>query len=196
MVGGFLSNGGANTILSELSETDIDNLTIIVNDTSFPDKGVGKLITNKKVKKVITSHIGTNASTIEQMNNDQIEVEFSPQGTLAERIRCGGNGLGGFLTKTGLNTLVDKNKRKIEVHDETYLLETPLKADIALIGASIADKKGNLIYKGTTQNMNPLMAAAAEIVIVEAQEIVETGEFKMEAINTPFIFTDYLIQGK
>jgi acetate CoA/acetoacetate CoA-transferase alpha subunit len=193
MVGGFLSAGSANTLLEALSRKGVKNLTVIVNDTAYPDKGVGLLVANRQVKKAICSHIGTNPATIEQYNNKEIEIEFVPQGTLAERIRCGGSGLGGVLTPTGVGTIVEEGKQKLTIDGKTYLLEKPLHADIALIGASVCDEVGNCVYKGTTQNFNPLMAAAADIVIVETQQMVKTGEIPMEQVHTPALFVDYII---
>ncbi|MCY1636670.1 CoA transferase subunit A [Marinifilum sp. D737] len=193
MIGGFMSVGTANNMVDQLVEAGVKNLTIICNDTAFADKGLGKLIANKQVKKVITSHIGTNPATIEQMNNGDIEVEFSPQGTLAERVRSGGAGLGGVLTPTGLGTIIAEGKEVVIVDGKEYLLEKPLRADIALIGASISDKQGNLIYKGTTQNFNPLMATAADLVIAEAEKMVEVGEISPEQVRTPSIFVDYIV---
>jgi len=193
MIGGFLSVGTANNIVDRVVESGVKNLTIICNDTAFADKGLGKLIANKQVDKVITSHIGTNSATIEQMNNGEIQVEFSPQGTLAERVRSGGYGLGGVLTPTGLGTMVAEGKEIITVDGKEFLLEKPLRADVALIGASKSDAMGNLIYKGTTQNFNPLMAAAADLVIVETQEMVEAGVLRPEEIKTPSIFVDFIV---
>lgn len=194
MIGGFLANGTPNRIVEALSKTDVKDLTIIANDTAYPDKGIGLLITNKQVKKVIASHIGTNANTIQQFNDKELVVEFSPQGTLAERIRCGGAGLGGVLTPTGLGTVIEEGKEKVTVDGKEYLLEKPLHADIALIGANICDETGNAIYKGTTQNFNPMMATAADVVIVEAQEVVKTGAISMEQVHTPGIFVDYIVK--
>jgi acetate CoA/acetoacetate CoA-transferase alpha subunit len=194
MVGGFMAGGSPKQILEALAVSDIKNLTLICNDTAFPDKGVGLLIANRKVKKVITSHIGTNPLTIDQFNNKEIEVEFVPQGTLAERIRCGGAGLGGFLTPTGIGTVVADGKRIINVDGRDFLLETPLKADIALIGAFNGDKEGNLVYKGTCQNFNPLMAMAADVVIAEIRVLLEPGEIDMELVHTPSIFVDYIVK--
>lgn len=196
MLGGFLSVGGANRIIDGLVDSGVKNLTLICNDTSFPDKGLGKLIVNKQIIKVITSHIGTNPVTQQQMNDNEIIVEFSPQGTLAERVRAGGAGLGGVLTPTGLGTLVAEGKEIITVDGKQFLLEKPLHADVAIIGASIADEKGNLVYKGTTQNMNPLMAMAADVVIAEYQEMVNVGEISPEVVKTPSIFVDFLVSGK
>ncbi|MBP5650327.1 MAG: CoA transferase subunit A [Bacteroidales bacterium] len=195
MIGGFLAAGTPNKIVEALSKTDVKDLTIIANDTAYPDKGIGLLITNKQVKKVIASHIGTNPNTIQQLNDKELIVEFSPQGTLAERIRCGGAGLGGVLTPTGLGTVVEEGKQKLTIDGKEYLLEKPLHADIALIGANISDETGNLIYKGTTQNFNPMMATAADLVIAEAQEVVKTGEIPMENVHTPGIYVNYIVRG-
>lgn len=194
MIGGFMANGTPKKIVDALVAANVKNLTIICNDTAFPDKGIGLLIVNKQVKKVITSHIGTNPVTIDQMNNKDIEVEFNPQGTLAERIRCAGAGLGGFLTPTGIGTVVEQGKQKMTVDGKEFLLELPLKADVALIGASIGDKEGNLLYKGTSQNFNPIMAMAADIVIAEVQELVEVGQLPMENVHTPSIFVKYIVK--
>ena len=192
MMGGFLGVGSANDIIDALIEKGVKDLTIISNDTSFPDKAHGKLIANRRVKKVIVSHIGTNPETINQMNAGELIVEFVPQGTLAERVRAAGGGLGGFLTPTGLGTVVAEGKQIINVDGKDYLLEKPIKADVALLGANIADESGNLIYIGTTQNFNPLMAMAADLVIAEAEKIVKVGELSPESVHTPNIFVDFL----
>lgn len=192
MMGGFLGVGSANDIIDALIEKGVKDLTIVSNDTSFPDKAHGKLIANRCVKKAIVSHIGTNPETINQMNAGELLVEFVPQGTLAERVRAAGGGLGGFLTPTGLGTVVAEGKQIINVDGKDYLLEKPIKADVALLGANIADESGNLIYIGTTQNFNPLMAMAADLVIVEAEKIVKVGELSPESIHTPNIFVDFL----
>ncbi len=196
MVGGFLAAGAPKQIIDALAESGVKNLTIICNDSAFPDKSVGKLIVNKQVKKLIASHIGTNPETSNQYNAGELEIEFSPQGTLAERIRAKGAGLGGVLTTTGLGTVIAKGKDIVKVDGKDYLLEKPLGADIALIGASIADEFGNLIYKGTTQNFNPTMASAADLVIVEAEKVVKEGEIAPEAIHTPGIFVNYIYKHK
>ncbi|MCT4636827.1 MAG: CoA transferase subunit A [Bacteroidales bacterium] len=196
MIGGFLAVGTAENIVDGIVASGVKDLTIICNDTAFADKGLGKLIANKQVAKVITSHIGTNPATIEQMNNKELEVEFSPQGTLAERVRAGGAGLGGVLTPTGLGTMVAEGKDIITVDGKEFLLEKPLKADVAIIGASVSDEEGNLVYKGTTQNFNPLMAMAAETVVVEAKEMVKVGEISPEMVKTPSIFVDYIVYNK
>ena len=193
MVGGFLTCGSALKILEMLSQSEVKDLVLICNDSAYPDKAYGKLIANGQVRKLITSHVGTNPEAINQMNAGSLEVEFVPQGTLVERIRVAGAGLGGVLTPTGLGTLVENGKQKIIVDGKEFLIEKPLRADVALIGASMGDKSGNLIYKGTSQNMNPLMATAATKVIAEVGELFETGAFAPEAIHTPCIFVDFII---
>lgn len=195
MIGGFLANGSPQTIIDALVKKNVKDLTIICNDTAFPDRGLGVLIANRQVKKVITSHIGTNPSTIDQFNAKEIEVEFNPQGTLAERVRSAGAGLGGFLTPTGLGTVVAEGKQIITIDGKEFLLETPLKADVAIIAANIADTEGNLVYLGTTQNFNPLMAMAAEVVIAEVKEMKEAGQISMENVHTPAIFVDFMVKG-
>ncbi len=194
MIGGFLSVGTANNMVDRVVETNVKNLTIICNDTAFADKGLGKLIANKQVDKVITSYIGANSASIEQMNNGELIVEFSPQGTLAERVRAGGAGLGGVLTPTGLGTVVAEGKDIITVDGKEFILEKPLRADVSLIGASMSDTHGNLTYRGTSQNFNPLMATAADIVIVEAENVVEIGTFKPEEVKTPSIYVDFIVK--
>ena len=194
MVGGFLANGTPNALVDALAQSGVKYLTLICNDTAYPDKGVGQLIANKQVKKLIVSHIGTNPCTSEQMNSGELDIEFVPQGTLAERIRSGGSGLGGFMNTTWMGTIVAEGKPVVCVDGKEYLLEKPLRADIALVGASVGDKSGNLIYKGTSQNFNPLMASAADLVIAEISELVEVGELAPEAVRTPAIFVDYIVE--
>lgn len=192
MVGGFLGAGSPHAILNELALSGVKDLTLICNDTAFADVAHGKLITNKQVKKVIVSHIGTNPNTSEQMNSGELEIEFAPQGTLAERVRAAGAGLGGVLTTTGMGTVVAEGKEIVTVDGKDYLLEKPLRADIALLGATVSDEDGNLIFVGTTQNFNPLMATAADVVIVEAEKLVKTGEIAPEQVHTPAMFVDYI----
>lgn len=194
MVGGFLAVGTPEAVIDGLVAKGVKNLTLISNDTAYTNKGVGKMIVNHQIKRLIVSHIGTNEETINQMNSGELEVEFSPQGTLAERIRTGGAGLGGVLTPTGLGTVVEEGKQKLTIDGKEYLLEKPLHADVALIGANISDEEGNLVYKGTSQNFCPLMATAADVVIVEPQEIVKTGAIAHEAVKTQGIFVDYIVK--
>ncbi|MDK2562199.1 3-oxoacid CoA-transferase subunit A [Romboutsia sedimentorum] len=194
MIGGFLGCGTGEKLIDALIQSDVKNLTIIGNDTSFVDRGIGRLIVNNQVKKVIASHIGTNAQTGQLMNEGKLEVELSPQGTLIERVRAGGFGLGGILTPTGVGTLVEENKEKISINNKEYLLEHPLRADVALVKGSIVDEFGNTMYKGTTKNFNPMIAMASDIVIVEAEEFVNTGEINKEMIMTPGVVVDYIVK--
>ena len=194
MVGGFLANGTPNKIVDALAKSGVKNLTLICNDTAYPDKGVGQLIANKQVKKLFVSHIGTNPHTSEQMNSGELEIEFCPQGSLAERVRAGGCGLGGILTQTGMGTIVAEGKQIVNVDGNDYLLEKPLRADIALVGASLGDKAGNLVYRGTSQSFNPLIASAADLVIAEINELVEVGEIAAENVKTPSIMVDFIIE--
>lgn len=192
MIGGFLGAGSANKIIEEMVKQGKKDLTVICNDTSYIEFGSGYLVANNCVKKVIASHIGTNPVTGEKMISGEMEVQLIPQGTLAEQIRCGGAGIGGFLTTTGLGTIVEEGKQKLTVDGKEYLLEKPLRADVALIGASICDKSGNLVYRGTSQNFNPLMATAADLVIAEVKEEVE--EIAPENVKTPYLFVDYIVK--
>ena len=150
---------------------------------------------NKQIKHVITSHIGTNRETGNQMNSGEIDVTLVPQGTLIERIRCAGGGLGGVLTPTGIGTIVEEGKQKITVDGKEYLLETPLKADLALVFATFADKKGNLVHCKAAKNFNMLIPFAADIVIAQANEIVEIGEIDQDDVMTPDAVVDYVVQG-
>ncbi|SFL96167.1 acetate CoA-transferase subunit alpha [Pelosinus propionicus] len=193
MFGGFLGVGTPEEIIQVMIDNSVSNITLIANDTSFVDKGVGKLIANRQVTKAIVSHIGTNPSTGKQMIANEIEVELVPQGTLIERIRCGGSGLGGFLTPTGIGTMVEKGKQKLVVDEKEYLLETPLRANIAFIKAKAADRAGNLIYDKTARNFNPLIAMAADMVIAEVDEIVEIGAIDPDQVITPGILVDKII---
>ena len=196
MIGGFLGIGNPHLLIDELVKRNVKDLTLIANDTAFPDVGLGKLSVNRQVKKAYVSHIGTNKETGRQMTEGEAEIVLVPQGTLAEQVRAGGNGLGGFLTPVGLGTIVEEGKEKIEIDGKTYLLERPLRADVALLFGTKVDKKGNIVYYGSAQNFNPLMATAADTVIVEAEELVETGEIDPNVVGTPHIFVDYIVRGK
>ncbi|WP_456298946.1 CoA transferase subunit A [Marinisporobacter balticus] len=194
MIGGFMAAGTPEKFMDALVKKGVKDLTIIGNDGGWPNKGIGKLVCNKQVKKLIASHVGLNPEVGSQMNSGELETELVPQGTLAERIRAGGNGLGGILTPTGVGTIVEEGKEKITVDGKVYILEKPLKADIALVGASIGDKKGNLYYNKATKNFNPLMATAAELVIAGAEKIVEVGEIDSNDVMTPGLFVDYIVE--
>lgn len=195
MVGGFLANGTPEDIIDALVEKNVKNLTLICNDTGFPDKGVGKMVVNKQFKKMIASHVGTNPETANQMNSGETEVVLTPQGTLAEKIRCGGNGLGGFYTPTGIGTEAAEGKETRTINDKEYVFETPLRADVALLKASVVDKKGNMVFNKTMKNFNPIMATAADLVIVQADKIVEVGEINPEHVMCSGIFVDYIVGG-
>lgn len=195
MIGGFLGTGTPEKLIDAILEKKAKNLTVIANDTAFPDKGIGRLVVEKLLKKVIVSHIGTNPETGRQMNAGEMEVELVPQGSLAEKIRCGGGGLGGVLTPTGVGTIVDKGKQQMQIDGRTYLLELPLKADIALVKAAKADKSGNLIFNKAARNFNPLMPLAASLVIVEAEEIVEIGALDPDEVMLPGLAVDMILKG-
>lgn len=193
MFGGFMGIGTPAKLVQAILDAGIKDLTIIGNDTAFVDTGVGPLITNNRVKRLITSHIGTNPETGKKMIAGEIDVELVPQGTLAERIRAAGAGLGGILTPTGLGTIVEEGKRRITVDDRDYLLETPLHADLAIVLAQKADKMGNLVYELSAQNFNPLVAMAAKTVIAEANSLVDVGAIKPDDVVTPAALVDYII---
>lgn len=192
MIGGFLH--AAESLIDALVEANVRDLTTISNDTCYEDTGLGKLIKNGQVKKVITCHIGTNPETQRQMNAGLLEVEIVPMGTLIEKVRAGGTGLGGVLTPTGLGTDIAKGKQTIEVEGKPYLLEPAIRADVAFIQASISDEIGNLFHKGTTRNWNPIMAMAADMVIVETDKLVKVGDLTPEVVHTPHIFIDYIVR--
>ncbi len=195
MIGGFLAVGTPERIIDALVESGKKDLTLICNDTGFVDRGIGKLVVNNQVKKVMTSHIGTNKETGRQMNEGLMEVILTPQGTLAEQVRAGGAGLGGVLTPIGIGTPVEEGQEIIEMDGKKYILAKGLKADVALIFGSIVDEKGNVFYSKATRNFNPLMATAAEVVIVEAEKIVKTGELDPHLIATPSLFVDHIVEG-
>ena len=195
MVGGFLGCGTPQSLVDQVLADGTKDLTLVCNDTAFPDAGVGKLVVSRQFKRVIVSHIGTNPETGRQMNANELAVDLVPQGTLAERIRSAGFGLGGILTPTGVGTPVEAGKQKLTIDGKDYLLELPIKADVALVKAYKADKAGNLVFRKAARNFNPLMATAADQVIVEAQNIVEIGEIDPDEVMTPGIFVNYLVQG-
>lgn len=194
MIGGFLAVGSPHGIINSLIELGTKDLTVIANDTGFPDKGIGRLVVSRQVSKVIASHIGTNPPTGQQMNSGELAVELVPQGTLAEQIRAAGSGLGGVLTATGLGTVAQEGKDVITIDGREYILAKPVFADIAIIKAHKADRCGNLIYRRSARNFNPLMAMAAKLVLAEVEEIVEVGEIDPDHVITPGIFVDYLVK--
>lgn len=195
MIGGFMTNGTAEGLVDAIVESGAKDLTIICNDAGLPGKGTGKLLETRQIKHLIASHVGLNKMCGQQYSAGELELTLTPQGTLAEQIRCGGAGLGGFLTPTGIGTTVADGKSVVEVDGVEYLLEKPLKADIALIKAHQADAVGNVRYKGSTRNFNPMMATAADVVIVEADEHVEAGAIGAEYVETPAVYVTHILEG-
>jgi acetate CoA/acetoacetate CoA-transferase alpha subunit len=193
MIGGFLAVGSPDRVIDELVRQGKRNLTVIANDTAMPGVGIGKLVAAGLLRKVIVSHIGLNPETQQQMLSGKLEVELVPQGTLIERIRSGGFGLGGILTPTGIGTIVEKDKRKLEVKGKQYLVETALRADFALIHAFVADYTGNLGYALTARNFNPVMAMAADTVIVTTDHVVPVGIIAPDHVATPAPVVDYIV---
>jgi acetate CoA/acetoacetate CoA-transferase alpha subunit len=200
MVGGFMGCGSPPELLKCLKEAGTKDLTLVCNDCGWyiPAKGmvngVAENVLEKQFSRVITSHIGLNSEMQRQMLAGETTVELTPQGTLAEKIRAAGCGLGGFLTPTGVGTEVENGKMVLEYEGRKYLLEHPIKGDVALLHASVADKAGNLLYPRSARNFGPLMAMACETVIVQADKIVEIGELDPEAVITPSIFVNYLVK--
>ncbi|MCY1705567.1 MULTISPECIES: CoA transferase subunit A [Pannonibacter] len=193
LIGGFMAVGSPHRLIDALVARGARDLTIIANDTAMPGKGIGKLISAGAARKVIASHIGLNPETQAQMIAGTLEVELVPQGTLVERIRAGGTGLGGVLTPTGIGTLVAEGKEVIEVDGRPFLLERPIHADVALIASRQADYVGNLDYSLTAHNFNPIMALAATLVIAEPQVIVPVGVIPPDAVKTPGILVDHIL---
>lgn len=196
LIGGFMGVGTPVRIIEEIVRQQKRDLTVIANDTASPGIGIGKLISARVVRKLIASHIGLNPETQQQMMAGDLEVALVPQGTLVERIRAGGFGLGGILTPTGLGTVVEEDKQKIQVNGSTYLVEVSLRADFALVHAFLADYQGNLAYALTARNFNPVMAMAAETVIATAEHIVPVGVISPDHVVTPAPVVDFLIAGR
>jgi acetate CoA/acetoacetate CoA-transferase alpha subunit len=194
MISGFLSCGAPDKLVDELVAQGVCNLTMIANDTTFPHADKGKLIVNKQVKKLITTHIGTNPETGRQMGANELEVELVPMGTFVERIRAKGAGLGGVLTPTGVGTSVEEGKQTFEFNGQKFLYEAPLGADVAFIYGTKVDKFGNVSFYGTTRNFNTAMATAAETVVVQADEVVECLD--PNEVVIPGIFIDYIVLAK
>jgi acetate CoA/acetoacetate CoA-transferase alpha subunit len=193
MIGGFMAVGSPERMIDAIVARGTRNLTVVANDTAMPGKGIGKLISAGLVSRVIASHIGLNPETQAKMIAGEIACELVPQGTLIERIRAGGMGLGGVLTPTGLATEVEEGKQTVEVEGRRYLIETPLKADFALLGAWQADYVGNLSYMLTAHNFNPIIALAGRTVIAEADSIVPVGVIPPDSVKTPGVLVDHLL---
>jgi acetate CoA/acetoacetate CoA-transferase alpha subunit len=196
MVGGFMGVGTPERLIDEIVRQGKRNLTVIANDTAMPGRGVGKLVTAGLLDMVVASHIGLNPETQQQMIAGKLMVELVPQGTLIERIRAGGFGLGGILTPTGVGTIVEKDKRKVDIDGKDYLIETAIRADFALVQAFLADYTGNLTYALTARNFNPVIAMATDTVIVAAEHIVPVGVIAPDHVATPSPLVDYLVKNE
>src|SRR5262245_2535187 len=196
MIGGFMGVGTPERVIDELVRQRKSNLAVIANDTAIPGRGIGKLVATGLLGKVVASHIGLNPETQQHMIAGKIAVDLVPQGTLIERIRAGGSGLGGILTPTGVGTVAEDGKRRIEVNGRNYLLETALRADFALVHAFLADYTGNLSYALTARNFNPVIALAADTVIVTADHIVPVGVIAPDHVVTPAAVVDYLVTNR
>ncbi|MGC3954536.1 MAG: CoA transferase subunit A [Propionicimonas sp.] len=195
MIGGFMGCGNAHHVIQAVVDAGLTGLTLISNDASVPGYGLAKLVQHKQLRKLITSHVGLNPEVAVQLNTGELEVELVPQGTLVERIRSGGAGLGGVLTPTGIGTPVAEGKQVVTVDGRPYLLEKPLRADVALINGYKVDRLGNVWYRGNSRNFNPVMATAADLVIVEADQLVEVGDIPPEDVVTPGVLVDYIVEG-
>ena len=196
MFGGFGGVGSPPLIIETILKKGVKDLYLIGNDAGFPWIGVGKLVSANRVKKLIASHIGSNPVAGQLMNEGKMEIEFSPQGILVERIRAGGVGLGGVLSDIGFGTVIEDGKKIITLNGDKYMLETPLRAEIGIIKAHQADPYGNLTYKASARNTNPLVAKACDLTIVQADEIVPLGELDPESVITPGVYVDMMITGK
>ena len=194
MIGGFMAVGTPERVVDEIVRQKKRDLTVIANDTASPGKGIGKLVTAKLLRKVIVSHIGLNPETQRQMVAGELEVQLVPQGTLIERIRAGGFGLGGILTQTGIGTPVQEGKQVVKVDGRAYLVELAVRAEFALVQAFVADNLGNLAYALTARNFNPVIAMAADTVIVCADNIVPIGVIPPDHVVTPAPVVDYLVK--
>ena len=196
MYGGFGGVGTPPTLVQGILAKGVKDLALIGNDTGFPDIGIGRLVTAERAKKVIASHIGSNPNAGRLMTEGKLQVEFSPQGTLAERIRAGGVGLGGIFVDVGIGTIAEEGKNKIVIEGKEYLVETALTAEVSIVHAKKADSLGNLVYDKTACNFNPLVAMAGAFTIAEVEEIVPAGELDPECIATPGIYVDMVIPTK
>jgi len=196
MAGGFGLCGIPENLIIALRDSGCQGITAISNNAGVDDFGLGLLLQTRQIKKMISSYVGENKEFERQFLAQELDLEFNPQGTLAERIRAGGAGIPGFYTKTGVGTLVADGKEHKEFDGETYIMETGLKADVSLIKAWKGDKEGNLIFRKTAQNFNPMMATAGKVTVAEVEELVETGELDPDQIHTPGIFVQRIIVSK
>lgn len=195
MAGGFGLCGIPENLILALRDSNAQDLTVISNNAGVDDFGLGLLLHTRQIKKMVSSYVGENKTFEKQYLNGELELEFNPQGTLAERIRAGGAGIPGFYTKTGVGTLVAEGKEHKDFNGETYIMETGLVADVSIVKAWKSDKAGNLVFRKTARNFNPMMATAGKVTIAEVEEIVENGELDADHIHTPGIFVQRLVQG-
>ncbi|SFK32917.1 3-oxoacid CoA-transferase subunit A [Pseudovibrio ascidiaceicola] len=195
MAGGFGLCGIPENLIIALRDSGAKDLTAISNNAGVDDFGLGLLLQTRQIKKMVSSYVGENATFERQYLDGDLELEFNPQGTLAERIRAGGAGIPGFYTKTGVGTLIAEGKEHKDFNGETYIMETGLISDVSLVKAWKADKEGNLIFRKTARNFNPMMATAGKTTIVEVEELVEIGELDADHIHTPGIFVDRIVVG-
>ncbi|MDR0839697.1 MAG: CoA transferase subunit A [Oscillospiraceae bacterium] len=193
MIPGFVNSGVPEALIKGMVDKDVKDIRIISNNTSIKGRGIGLLVHDRRIRHITCSHIGSNTETVEQVVAGELDVTFVPQGTLCERVRAGGAGIGGILTPTGLGTPIAEGKDIITVDGRQYLLEKPLRGDVALIHAWKADKMGNVVYHRTARNFNQIWATAADWVIVEAEEIVEVGELDPDLIMTPGALVDQIV---
>lgn len=194
LVGGFGLSGTPLTLLDTIASSNLGNLTVVSNNLGEEGKGLGKLLFKRQLKKAVGSYFTTNRDAVKDWSAGLLEIELVPQGTLAEAIRCGGAGIGGFYTKTAVGTKLAEGKEEKEIDGEMYILEKAIKGDVSLIKAKKADRLGNLVYEATSRNFNAVMATASHIVIVEVDEIVETGDIEPGDIVTPHLYVDYIVQ--
>lgn len=193
LVPGFLACGTAESLIDALLVAGRTHLTAVCNDSAYPDRGIGKLIRQGRLRRFITTHQGTNPDMKRQTPGAGIDIELVPQGTLVERLRAGGAGLGGVLTATGLGTPVELGKQRVRIGEREFLIELPLRGDVAFIRADVADRCGNLIYRHTARNFNPVMATAADYVVAEVARVLEPGELDPDRVETPGLYVDVLV---
>lgn len=193
-VGGFIGQGDPLTLIDHIKTMDVDDLTIYENDAGYRERGVVELVKQGKVRRIVASHVGTTPEIGKAMNERRLEVEATPQGTLAEMMRCGGAGLGGFLTPTGVGTVAEEGRQLIELDGRAYILVPALKVDVAIIRAHVGDTWGNLIYRGTSRNFNVPAATCADYVIAEVENLYTLGELDTNSIHTPGIFVDAVVR--
>jgi acetate CoA/acetoacetate CoA-transferase alpha subunit len=193
-IGGFIGQGDPLTLIDHLKTMDVHDLTVYANDAGFRERGIVELVRQGKIKKIVASHVGTTPYIAQAMNAGKVEVEPTPQGTLAEMMRCGGAGLGGFLPPTGVGTVAEEGKQILELHGRRYILVEGLRVDVALIRAHSGDTWGNLIYRGTSRNFNVVAATCADHVIAEVEDLYTLGELDTNAIHTPGIFVDAVVR--